>query len=417
MDNVPQLFIESVIRLVPNIAERIPAPWRKIGDEYLKKRGQLILTYALSNPRDLEAPWCLRYRLFGFEHIKTRTLSKDVVREMAKSITSFKFDISHKTVFRAGMGNWPSISPDDKDTIRLLVALDAPGKELLLSPDKVFKWYTEVGSRYFYLWRSFTSLRFISGINDMHGVPSFLQFLESVVPVGNLRSLNISSPANLEELRQNTPDLLSDSFWADLFFSEGCTELTSGPLGLSVAEEIIGRWKQMEPWKLAPNKTFYCTGDSDRQKSFSDRVKSFQSFISAMTTMPLESAAPRILEKVKRRFPKDKIVYLYYIDHPSDPRFRIYVAFNMEDKAHRFLKPNNWNEFVLLAELSPQRDSSSTATETKDNGARTGTVKPAATPCELNRRNHRTIWDRLGGEPEKLRHLQERRSDRHIHRA
>uniref|UniRef100_A0A1I7YJZ7 Nonstructural protein n=1 Tax=Steinernema glaseri TaxID=37863 RepID=A0A1I7YJZ7_9BILA len=330
MNSVPQLFIKSVVRLVPDLVD-LPGAWRKVGQAYMKKCGSLLLTYAPSILGDSEAPWCFRYRLCGFDHIKMRTLSKDVVTEMAKSITSFKCDISYSTVCRASLGHWSSISSDDEKTLQLLAALDAPKKDLFLSLNTVSRWYTEVGSRYFHFWKSFTSLQLLS--HERQGVPFFLQFLKSVVSVGRLRSIKIAT-MSLQDLRfsPDISDVPSNSFWADWFFSEASAELTSGLPSFGAAVEIIGRWKKMDPWKLAPNKIFYSTCDS------SDPDERLKSFFSDMTPMSVDSADPRILEKIERKIPERisnqdyypaqmVIQSLHYVDHPNDSSFRIYVAF------------------------------------------------------------------------------------------
>uniref|UniRef100_A0A1I7YC20 Tudor domain-containing protein n=1 Tax=Steinernema glaseri TaxID=37863 RepID=A0A1I7YC20_9BILA len=71
--------------------------------------------------------------------------------------------------------------------------------------------------------------------------------------------------------------------------------------------------------------------------------------MSDMTSTPLELADPKILGKIEGIIPKFMIIkYLCYVDHPSDPSCRIYVAYIDKDQDAKSVDVKD--NFVLLIE-------------------------------------------------------------------
>uniref|UniRef100_A0A1I7YWL6 Membrane-associated protein n=1 Tax=Steinernema glaseri TaxID=37863 RepID=A0A1I7YWL6_9BILA len=88
MDTVPVVFIESVLQSLGDILPtQIPYAWAQLGEAYLRKRGSLVLTYAPSDLQNYALPWTFHYKLRGFDHLKERTLTREVIQRIARSIT------------------------------------------------------------------------------------------------------------------------------------------------------------------------------------------------------------------------------------------------------------------------------------------------------------------------------------------
>uniref|UniRef100_A0A1I7YD30 MATH domain-containing protein n=1 Tax=Steinernema glaseri TaxID=37863 RepID=A0A1I7YD30_9BILA len=158
MDQVPLIFIESVTRnsSLPTSQglEQLSSAWGIVGEVQTKRSGFLNLTFSLHYDHG-RMNWRLSYRMEGFDHIESRTLSREVVREMSKSITSIQFHLSRNTVSE---DNWHSVAFEDVDL--LLADLDAPKKELELD---LFgfsaKLYAKLRPRCLKLFKGFTSLK------------------------------------------------------------------------------------------------------------------------------------------------------------------------------------------------------------------------------------------------------------------
>uniref|UniRef100_A0A1I7XYX8 Similar to n=1 Tax=Steinernema glaseri TaxID=37863 RepID=A0A1I7XYX8_9BILA len=121
MDTVPVAFVESVLQSCgDSLPKGIPHAWAQRGEAYLRERGSLIVTYAPSDPWNYSLPWTFRYKLRGFDHLKERTLSREVIWKIARSITNFKFDTNYKCLWAAHAGRWRTIADDDEATFQLL---------------------------------------------------------------------------------------------------------------------------------------------------------------------------------------------------------------------------------------------------------------------------------------------------------
>uniref|UniRef100_A0A1I8AIP0 Highly derived d5-like helicase-primase: PROVISIONAL n=1 Tax=Steinernema glaseri TaxID=37863 RepID=A0A1I8AIP0_9BILA len=356
MDTVPATFVDSVLHLYGygyGFHRKLPAAWARRGQAYLKKRGSLILTYAPSDLQNHALPWTLRYKISDFDHIEDRSLSREVIREMAKSIACLKFDITYKAHLTAHYVQWPSIT-DDEVTFRLLTNLQAPKKELLLELNFVSQWYTELGARYDHFWNSFTSvslaktLRYTAPIGN---ITAFIQFMKNVVPKSRLRFINIYwksiEPDTVQAIARGTPEeTVPTSFWMDYMLSESCTgfnfhlesEITSG---------VIARWKEMDPRRL-PQKIF------TKVTLHKEDARQF-----GFTEFSMKTINARLLDTIKRKISlrsahSGNKIHIQYIEHPIYQNFRIYAISTprrpMETEGETRTKIDSLSECTLLIE-------------------------------------------------------------------
>uniref|UniRef100_A0A1I7Y6U3 FBA_2 domain-containing protein n=1 Tax=Steinernema glaseri TaxID=37863 RepID=A0A1I7Y6U3_9BILA len=228
MDEVPLVFVESVIRSSDLYAskqlEQLSSAWGVVGEVQTKKSGHLQLTFAA---HDYDYEWRIYYMFYGFNHIKSRSLSPEV------SLVSIDFNL-----LNYNLGNdeqWHSISPDDIALLQLLTNLDAPKKNLDLASYNIKESrYVELRSKYSNLLRSFTSVK----LDCFHKIQLSL-LTEDTISWSKLRTVEITN-------------YRPTSFWVYFFFSERCSRLKLNDF--SVALEVIDHWKKMDPRTLTYSK-------------------------------------------------------------------------------------------------------------------------------------------------------------------
>uniref|UniRef100_A0A1I7Z6H4 Methyltransferase n=1 Tax=Steinernema glaseri TaxID=37863 RepID=A0A1I7Z6H4_9BILA len=239
--------------------------------------------------------WRIYYSIMGFDHIKSRTLSREVVREMAKSITSIEFHLHYDQYTNDG---WHSISPDDVVLLQLLINLDAPEKVLDVR-SYCGEWsYRKLRSEHSNLLRSFKSVTM--------NFPTDIRLAEQRISEPRIRS------AVFRGLAKRFPPA---SFWPNYFFSENLMRLDI--FDLNVARELIDDWKNMDPWTMPYSKMFYGCGNSLKKLVGVD-----------MRKVDSEAEAP-LWEKVKSklgRYRRYLRKYFYIIDHPVHQSRKIYAV-------------------------------------------------------------------------------------------
>uniref|UniRef100_A0A1I7Z0N1 F-box domain-containing protein n=1 Tax=Steinernema glaseri TaxID=37863 RepID=A0A1I7Z0N1_9BILA len=315
METVPYCFIEAVLRSdLSERARRLDGVWGELAEAYLERRGTLELRYAPY----LRNEWRLYYQMQGFNHIKTRTLSPKVVKEMSRSIAAINLAFTHD--LREADG-WTSVDPDDGEddaVVLLLTGLDAPSKHVWLHISHGFRPLgpkcVEMLSRYPRLLRTFTTIRL-----GTYTEPSYIQLLEDAVATGRVQRISIISSVFHREL---VPAVLPTSFWVNYFFSESCRTLHVHFEDLDVPLGVIDRWQKTDPRTLAPNKLFtgIMTTANDMEEQDVD-----------MTTILLSEAEPEVAKIVRLLAPGMSFLSLRYICHPVDPNSRIYVVFREEN--------------------------------------------------------------------------------------
>uniref|UniRef100_A0A1I7YSH8 FBA_2 domain-containing protein n=1 Tax=Steinernema glaseri TaxID=37863 RepID=A0A1I7YSH8_9BILA len=299
MNAVPVRFIESVLRTSgpsPCQVGQISGVWGKARAAYEKKTFRLHLTYIGRQERSLH------YILYDWELNDAKTLSLEVLREVAENIGEIEF---HATEDRTRNNEWQSVSPElEKGLLRLVLRLDVPKKVLKLSycPDL----YEELKSRYYNLLRSFTSLE-LTSFDDR----SIVGIVQDTVSSGRLRSISVDQmvPATV----------LTTDFWVDYFFSPRCEALsvTFEDHGFSVVLGIINRWKRRRPGALSPNKTI--------DKLIVDPNELLDA---GMIQMSVDSIDAEILGRIQRRGETcERIDSFYRIEHPMDSSSNIYAVF------------------------------------------------------------------------------------------
>uniref|UniRef100_A0A1I7Y7S0 FBA_2 domain-containing protein n=1 Tax=Steinernema glaseri TaxID=37863 RepID=A0A1I7Y7S0_9BILA len=296
MDGVPLVFIESVIRssdlYTSKELQQLSTTWGDVGEVRTKKKGHLKLTFAPYNGDDED--WLLHYKIEGFDHIKSRTLSREVVREMSKSIEYIKFGLDYSYFLDE---EWNSISPDNVALLQLLTNLDAPKKNLdLASVTIIESGYIELSSKYSNFFRSFTSVKLNCFKNT--------RLMEDTISEPRVRTVQITPYKN---------GYRPVSFWVDFFFSEKCMRLEINDI--DVALGVIEHWKKMDPRNLKYSKVFYAVFCS------SESLKDIK-----MQEINLETKAA-LLKKVKNKVGREnRVKSLHYIDHPVDLSKKIYVV-------------------------------------------------------------------------------------------
>uniref|UniRef100_A0A1I8AC51 F-box domain-containing protein n=1 Tax=Steinernema glaseri TaxID=37863 RepID=A0A1I8AC51_9BILA len=306
MDCVPVTFMQAVLRnFYDGINSRVkglPGIWGKVGQNFVKKSGVLELTFA---PCDLaEKDWRLHYHLDDFEHIKTRTLSREVVKEMARSVKYIHCSMSEYSIQRALDELWNSIAPNDVDQLQLLVALDAPEKALDLTDMYSYfesSFNIDFYSKYSAFLRSFTSVIF----ENIDQEP-FQRLAKDMIATGRMWWIDIWD---------QVPEHMPASLWLDYFFSNSCKALEASFDDRSVVREAIDRWKSMDPRTLcASSRKVLCGRNVDALAGVD------------MKKIDVEAEAT-LFEKIKRleRVVRP-IVSLHRIDHPVDPGSSIYIV-------------------------------------------------------------------------------------------
>uniref|UniRef100_A0A1I7XYD5 Transposable element protein n=1 Tax=Steinernema glaseri TaxID=37863 RepID=A0A1I7XYD5_9BILA len=313
MERVPVLFIESVLQssgyLVRKWSKELSTIWGQLAEVFCRKDGVLYLCYAHYD----ESEWRLHYKLSGFDHIKTRTLSREVVKEISKTIASIQLYVS--TGPCPNYEDWDSIHRQDENgKIQLLLGLDAPVRRLCFQMEKVeytkyAKQCEEMISRYSQLFKAFTcvEMRFFES--------PFKRLVEDMVSSGRLWSMRVFRPVIYGLCSTAT------SFWVDYFFSGSCRKLSANFPEFSVIQAVIDRWKKMDPRFLASDKIF--TGIKASPNAFVNV---------GITWIPLKSVDAEVLRRIERKLVQRwSIQSLHCIDHPLEPSSRIYVVFQSEE--------------------------------------------------------------------------------------
>uniref|UniRef100_A0A1I8A3Q3 F-box domain-containing protein n=1 Tax=Steinernema glaseri TaxID=37863 RepID=A0A1I8A3Q3_9BILA len=320
MNTVPYRFIESVFQACgDDVLQKLPklsSLWGTLAEEYKKKSGRLEVAYT----QDDQNEWCLCYKLVGFDHIRARTLSREVVREISKSITLVEFSVISSNILRQG---WTKVSSnDEKEMLQLLTRLDAPEKKLDLS--NTIPTYTrsnvdeELISKYRHFFLSFTSVKIcFRYCGGYYGPPFLAQLVKDMIFTGKLQCM---------DTKTNLPTTIPLRFMRDYFFSKSCRRLTTS-CETSLTSKIIKRWKTMDPRTLAPYKLF-----DDTTVRF-DSIKSYY-IDNSMNEIPLNSADPKVMEMIETKVAKRTDIHsMHHIQHPTDPSCSIYVVFRRESWA------------------------------------------------------------------------------------
>uniref|UniRef100_A0A1I7YQD0 SERPIN domain-containing protein n=1 Tax=Steinernema glaseri TaxID=37863 RepID=A0A1I7YQD0_9BILA len=180
--------------------------------------------------------------------------------------------------------------------------LDAPEKTVdLIAGELTFQAYEKLQSEDSEFWTSFSSVRLWSFNFSVVG-----QIVDDLLVTRRLQSITISQPV---------PESLN-VFCVEFFFSESCSRLTAF-FANSVVLRVINRWKTMDTRGLAVNKIL-------------DGIRASPTELAqaGMREVDLNSAKRNILIMVHRNVMELRdITSFHCIDHPVDPKSRIYVAF------------------------------------------------------------------------------------------
>uniref|UniRef100_A0A1I7ZYJ8 F-box domain-containing protein n=1 Tax=Steinernema glaseri TaxID=37863 RepID=A0A1I7ZYJ8_9BILA len=300
MDSIPVCFVESLVRISRREElqqlQHLSGHWRLSAEVQWRKSGRLELAYLPLNPNH----WMFWYRIKGFDHLGTETLSREVLREMSKSITSIEFLITEKLA----VGRDWNIAPNrSDDVLQLIGRLDAPEKKLCVSAGSL-EWHEKLFPKYAQLLKSFTSLR-------LESFPLFMmQFFKDMVATGRLRSIFFCEPIPAYQLYDM-------DFWVDYFLSESCTRLTADFKDFAVVLEIIKRWKKADLHGFTASKVL--RGIEASPEAFTGM---------GMKPMPMDLLGSDLLKLIERKITGFwNIKSLHCIDHSEDPSGRIYVVF------------------------------------------------------------------------------------------
>uniref|UniRef100_A0A1I7YCZ5 Uncharacterized protein n=1 Tax=Steinernema glaseri TaxID=37863 RepID=A0A1I7YCZ5_9BILA len=289
-----------------------PEDWGEYEEEQADESNRLSLTFSSFNN---DGRHVLYYTIIGFDHIESRTLSREVIEEMSKSIICIEFYLTYADTLRDDV---PFVSPDDVELIQLLADLDAPVKILELTNDFYSDYYAEARKKFLPLFQSFTTLKMDYYSRDT-------QLLADTISEPMLRSSTISCRS------------LSDpnDFWVEYSSSDGLTNIAAGFRNFGMALEVIDRWKKMDPRTLP-----YCKLFCGLKSSSVTRTGE------GMQEVDMEAEAA-LVEKVESELDDGNLIKsLYLIDHPVDLNSKIYVAFY--DEVNRY--SNKDGETILLFE-------------------------------------------------------------------
>uniref|UniRef100_A0A1I7Z0J9 FBA_2 domain-containing protein n=1 Tax=Steinernema glaseri TaxID=37863 RepID=A0A1I7Z0J9_9BILA len=310
MDTVPCTFIESVfVRCgysLTDQVEKLTGRWRKLVETYVKKCGSLELSYA---PYD-EKEWRLHYQLHGWPHIKTRTLTKEVVKEMSRNITVIFVNLMDS--LEHPDGSFDPNNRDDDAVLQLLTGLGAPKRRIFLNGDEdsygteALK-YAEMVSRYKCFLRPFQAVQMYFFDNLwVHCL------VNDMVSHGKVVHIIIMNPVSE----------ISSRFWDDFFLSKTSRSFCGDFEHFDDILAIIRQWRNADPLHLVPHKLFKGIG-SQTEKT---RVEDFVDV--GMTPVPVESVGAELFERIRREITrKDPSISLYRIDHLVDPSRKAYIVF------------------------------------------------------------------------------------------
>uniref|UniRef100_A0A1I7YCW8 HEPN_DZIP3 domain-containing protein n=1 Tax=Steinernema glaseri TaxID=37863 RepID=A0A1I7YCW8_9BILA len=298
MDRVPLLFVESVVRSFHEVQtckllQQLSSAWGQQSEVHAKKSGRLLLTFAYTR---VYRAMILCYKIEGFDHIESRTLSREVVKEISRTIRCIDLFLLLVPKFSE---EWKSVGPDDVELLQLLVNLDAPEKRLDMdSFSEIFKEseVVKLRSKYSTLLKSFTSVK--------------LQFsdarvMEETISEPRLRSVEIVDTGKAPQ---------TTTFWVDLLFSEKCKRLSTYFSGVVLS--AIHRWKKMDPGTLTHNRILRGILNSKEELPVVGMIK---------TEMEAEAA---LLEKLRSQLRDHRqIDSLHCMEHPFDPSSKTYVVF------------------------------------------------------------------------------------------
>uniref|UniRef100_A0A1I7Z929 FBA_2 domain-containing protein n=1 Tax=Steinernema glaseri TaxID=37863 RepID=A0A1I7Z929_9BILA len=314
MDGVPLEFVESVVRnsdiCTSEELEQLSSAWGRVGEVQTKNNGQLFLSF---DPpymnEDEDEKWRLHYKMEGFDHIKSRTLSRDVIREMSKSITSIQFNVDYYDTIGE---DWHSFGPDDVNIVQLLTNLDAPIKEL-----DIFSFKRSIGeschlklrSKYSNLFRSFTSVK-LNCFEDT-------RLMEGTICEPRVHSVEI----NRYGKRSRPTD-----FWVDFFFSEHCTRLTLKSDDVVLA--AIKHWIKMDPRTLKYSKVL--AGNDCHLDTLLDNIYFMGDMCMWETKDDTGSFRNRVRKNIFLLDQKADIEQVHCVEHPVDKSSKIYVVYYYE---------------------------------------------------------------------------------------
>uniref|UniRef100_A0A1I7YQA4 Mediator of RNA polymerase II transcription subunit 13 n=1 Tax=Steinernema glaseri TaxID=37863 RepID=A0A1I7YQA4_9BILA len=319
MDTVPVCFIESALRsfqtietppyaiaVPPGEQQKLGGLWGLLSRENWKEGGDLDVMYAPNGQNQ----WRFYYRLVGFSHIQTRTLSREVAKEISKSIRSVNFSVSNGN---RPLQHWTLITLNDEEEIlRLLIRLDAPTKKLEF-PNCIsiqFHVYSRLVSNYSYFLKTFTSVIQRNSCRPSQR-PFFAHFVKDMTCTGKLHSLHVKVPP---------PAPTYTGLVVDYFFSESCRRLTVEVCAAEVLYQVINRWKKLNPRLLTPykiiNTKFVCVTNPYALPN-----------VQIIRMSAIEVEILEIIERNVAGAERSQITSLYRIDHPVHPSDKIYVIF------------------------------------------------------------------------------------------
>uniref|UniRef100_A0A1I8AJB0 F-box domain-containing protein n=1 Tax=Steinernema glaseri TaxID=37863 RepID=A0A1I8AJB0_9BILA len=285
MDQVPVTFIESVFRSFRKYDRKevgkLPPLWRQVGEAWRWRSGRLSLTFSCGG---------LYYTLEGWPHIRTRTLSREVVSEMAKNISSVELRI--RPNFLASPLIWEHIPrAEEHNVMQLLRTLNAPLYRL-----ENLEWLPRMFPRDSDLLKRFNSL----------AVHDDLELLDQMISLRKLQFITISG---------NVPAQYDAKDLVDYFLSESCESLSAHFEDVGVVLQIINQWKEIDPQYLAPGKVLKGLHYSCKQLTHADMI-------------PMYSIDRKLYKKIQRTVRSSCFIEsLCRIEHPADPARRIYILF------------------------------------------------------------------------------------------
>uniref|UniRef100_A0A1I8AJZ1 FBA_2 domain-containing protein n=1 Tax=Steinernema glaseri TaxID=37863 RepID=A0A1I8AJZ1_9BILA len=315
MDSVPLCFIQSVLRSFKirtgTEARNLPGLWGQLAEAYAENSGRLYIMYNVLAQRD----GCMLYKLFGWKHLKKRTICPEVVREISKSLIKINFSFIRSHTYddeRDDEKNWYVIDPEDDDVRRLIMCLDAPEHSLnLYMPQGFYKklesTYVHMVSKYSEIFRTFTHVRL-----HFFGEPASTLLFQSILSSRRLQSIVSNEPV---------PANIPTSLWVDYFFSERCSSIYAHFEDFNVVLEIIDRWKKTDLRR---------TRSSKRLSGLEASPDDFANVHMEPMTEDLPGAR-WTLEGIARKWEAWTVASVHWIGHPVQPTARIFVVFLEDD--------------------------------------------------------------------------------------
>uniref|UniRef100_A0A1I7Z094 SLC12 domain-containing protein n=1 Tax=Steinernema glaseri TaxID=37863 RepID=A0A1I7Z094_9BILA len=300
MDSIPAGFIQAVVQAKRNrrdLPTGLPGIWGKLIDDYMAKRGMLSLVYG---PCD-DGEWRLHYKMHDWPHIKTRTLTREVARQMSRSIQTISLYGHQRST--AGYTVIDPNSCDHDAILQLLVGLNAPGGTMYLTGNEdnhgaVASKYMEMVSKYKPLLRTFTMV--VAGYFRSSWLKSLVNDL---LFHGKMEHIAILNPVSQIDSR----------FWDDFFLSKTCRSFCGDFEHFDDMLAIIRRWRTTDSQQLVPLKMF--KGKESRRI---EKIRAEDFVDVGMTQLPTEEVLGS--ETVSN-------FSTYRIDHLVDPTRFIGITF------------------------------------------------------------------------------------------